>query len=249
MCPWKTTRTLCAVLLLVPLLHLAVLKSTETMALLDGSPAAWQSEIDAYNAAIVIERLPVDPVVVVGGRLVQLWPGLEAALDPLPVLRRGLGDATVDDIRYHYESLVGVYRPATVVLLPGSSEFQIRDNKSADELFDSIRELAEVDAAHGRTSVFYVFAPLHTPRYPGDQHKIRQVTARLVHWAGTRDGVEVIDPNPLLADRSGGPDPRWFRGNGVHLNDGGFLRLSLLLQHALLHRQPGDTTLAASQPH
>ena len=232
MCSWKTTRTFCAILLVLPLLHLALLMSSETLSLLDATPGAWKADVAAYNEALVIEELPENPVVVIGGRLVTLWPGLEQALAPKPVLMRGLGDATVDDITHYYQSLVGVYRPETVVLLPSDSNFHLRDYKSANEMVDSIKRLVALDAAHGRTRVFYVFAPLQTPRYPGDRATLHRVSTELQRWAARRHGVEVLDANPLLANADG-PDPRWFRSDGVHLNDGGFLRLSVLLQQAM----------------
>ncbi len=235
MCSWKTTRTLCAILLVLPLLHLAVLMASETRSLLDATPGAWKADVEAYNDALVIAELPENPVVVIGGRLVRLWPGLEQALAPKPVLMRGIGDATVDDITHYYQSLVGVYRPDTVVLLPSDSNFHLRDHKSANEMVDSIKRLVALDAAHGRTRVFYVFAPLQTPRYPDARVTLRNVSSELRRWAARRHGVEIIDANPLLANGDG-PDPQWFRGDGVHLNDSGFLRLSVLLQQAMATR-------------
>lgn len=230
---WKITRTVCAVLLALPLVHLAWLMAGETIALLDSSPEVWSAEVDAYNRNVVVEELPVDPLVVVGGRLVTLWPDLATLLSPRPVLMRGVGDATVDDISHHYDALIGLYRPETVVLLPGNSEFRIRDNKSAAELLQAVARLVALDSAHGHTRQFYIFSPLVTPLFPSDRPKLRAANTLLQDWANTRPEVVVIDPNPLLATASGQPDPRFFRSDGIHLNSEGFLRLSLLLKHSL----------------
>ncbi len=230
---WKITRTVCAVLLVLPLVHLAWLMAGETLALLDGSPEVWDAQVEAYNRNVVVEELPLDPLVVVGGRLVTLWPGLVTLLSPRPVLMRGVGDATVDDISHHYQSLIGLYRPATVVLLPGNSEFRIRDNKSPAELLQAIENLVALDSAHGHTRHFYIFSPLATPLFPSDRPKLLAASALLQDWARTQVAVSVIDPNPLLARIDGRPDPRFFLSDGIHLNDEGFLRLSLLLQQAL----------------
>jgi hypothetical protein len=235
---WKTTRNFCAVLLLVPLVHLAYLMSSETLSLLDSSPQVWEPEVNAYNDNVRIEDLPAAPVVVVGGRLVTLWPGLENLLAPRPVLMRGIGDATVDDIIYHYQQLIGFYRPGTLVVLPGNSEFHIRDNKSPEELVAAIRKLEALDAAHGYTRLFYVFSPVLTPLYPGDRAKLTAAGEQLAEWAAAEPRVRFLDANPLLRGANGGPDPQFFRGDGVHLNENGFLRLALLLRQTLNDQDP-----------
>ena len=141
---WNTIRTVCAVLLLIPIVHLVYLVSRDTLAVLDPSPQAWADEVAAYEQADQSASLPRAPVVVVGERGVKLWRGLQDALAPRPVLLRGLGGATVNDITHYHSELISFYRPSAVVVLPGTSEFHIRDNKSAEELVEAIRELAEL---------------------------------------------------------------------------------------------------------
>jgi hypothetical protein len=231
---WKTIRAVCTVLLLVPLVHLAWLKSGEVRAVLDPSPEVWAPELAAYDLADQAGLLPESPIVVVGGRRVKLWRHLEALLAPAPVLMRGLGDATVNDITHHYARLIGYYRPDTVVLLPGNSEFHIRDAKTAEELAEAIRELEAVDAHHGVTRRFYVFTPLRTPLHPGDDRRIKKVTRLLMAWAAPLPRVTVLDANPLLEGTDGRPDPDFFRIDGVNLNEHGYLRLSLLLREVVM---------------
>lgn len=230
---WNTVRTFCAVLLVLPLIHLAYLVSQETLASLDASSDVWADEVEAYSRLDQAMELPLDPVVVVGGRAVKLWNGLEDALAPRPVLMRGLGDATVDDVTYYYTKLVGFYRPETVVLLPGNSEFHVRDNKFPQELVERIAGLAELTLSYGVTRRFIVFVPVKNPANPGDHAKIDQIAVLLAQWAASEEAVTVIDANRLLADRERRPNPDFFRLDGVNLNDQGYLRLTLLLTDRL----------------
>ena len=105
-----------------------------------------------------------EPLIVAGGQRVKLWRDLPDILAPREVLMRGLGDATVNDILYYYDRLIGYHYPQTLVLLPGNSEFHIRDGKSAEELFDSIVTLAEVDAKvnpKSRAAPWFILKPKH----------------------------------------------------------------------------------------
>ena len=231
---WKNARIVCTLLLLLPLVHLAWLLSQEVMAILDASPKVWAQEMEAYITADTAMHLPEDPIVVVGGRRVKLWPGLEDLLAPRPVLMRGLGSATVNDITYYYERLIGYYQPETVVLLPDNSEFHIRDAKSPEELVEAIRELVALDGAHDVTSRFYIFSPLKTPRHPEDAARIDKSTELLQQWAADVPRVTILDANPLLCRAGGQPNPGFYRTDGVNLNEHGYLRLSVLLEQQLL---------------
>lgn len=226
---WKSIRTLSAILLLIPIVHLTFLVSRETLTAMDTSPEVWGSEIEAYTQSDRLITRLVDPIEVVGGRSVTLWQGLENLLNPRPVLMRGLGDATVNDIVFHYERLIGFYQPQLVILLPGNSEFHVRDNKSAEELVSIIREFAELDLMHRKQGRLYIFLPLVTPFYSADKEKIQIVARMLTLWATTNAQVEILDANPLFSDALGSPRADYFRSDGVNLNDLGYMRLSILL--------------------
>lgn len=232
MLSWRTIRAICLVLLLLPVVHVAYLISGDMVAALDPSPRAWQDEIDAYRRADLAGTLPRDPIVVVGGLRVRLWQGLEDLLAPQPVLMRGLGDAMIDDIIFNHAQLIAYYRPAAVVFLPGNSEFHIRDSKSAEELVAAMKKLVAVENAEGTRAHFYLITPIKTPLHSSDYAKIDQVRDNLETWASQHPGVTVLDANRMLQTADGRPNPGFFRGDGVNLNEHGYLRLStLVLNH------------------
>jgi hypothetical protein len=235
---WKTIRTVAALLLLIPIVHLAYLVSRETLLTLNNSPETWASEVEAYARIDQKEQHPVDPMVIVGGRRVALWDDLDDLLAPMPVLRRNLGDATTNDIIYYYKTLIGFYQPHSVVLFPGESEFHIRDNKTAQQLVDAIRELVELDLSHGVTQHFYVFSPLKTPLHRANNAKIEETSRLLKNWAGGLDKVEILDANVLLSDKNGLAKPGYFRNDGVNLNEHGYVRVSMMLRSRAEHDCP-----------
>ena len=244
---WKATRTLCAFLLLIPIVHLAFLVSREMRTTLDTSPEAWAAEVEAYVEADQTVQRPVNPIVVIGGRPVKLWQGLEDVLSPRPVLMRGLGDATVDDITHYHSRLIGYYQPRALVLLPGSSEFHIRDNKSAPELVTAIRKLVELDQSYKVPRHYYIFTPIKTPLYSRDYTRIDETTRLLQQWAETQEQVTILDSNALLTLGNGEPNPDFFRMDGVNLNEHGYLRLSVMLQDRLEQAEGGMYAAGSSR--
>jgi len=230
---WRTIRTFCVLLLCLPLVHFAYLLSGDILATLDSSPNAWADELEDYAEADREATLPKDPIVVVGGRRASLWRGLDELLAPSTVLMRGLGDATIEDILFHYDRLVAFYQPSAVVLLPGDSEFHIRDSKSAEDYMRAIIELSEHDAALSSQWQLVLYTPLKTPLRPGDHQKIDDIASRLSVWGNEDPRITVIDANTLLANTAGNPNPAYFRPDGTNLNDAGYLRLAIPLKSAL----------------
>jgi hypothetical protein len=237
---WRAVRTICSVLLLLPLVHLSYLMSRETAQTMDASPEIWAQELEHYATEDANTQLPAHPIVVVGGLRVKLWGQLADLLAPKPVLMRGLGNAIVEDITFNYTELIGYYQPDTVVLLPGNSEFHLRASKSAKDLVASIRDLVKADASFGITRRFYIFTPIKTLTDPQDYPTIDEVTLQLRAWAATEPRVAILDANPLLSDQHGQPRPLYFRGDGVNLNEHGYLHLSMLLHTQVI----ADTPLA-----
>lgn len=226
---WKRIRVICAILLLLPIVHLVYLVSGSTMKVLDVSPEIWREEVDAFRAADNQSALPESPIVVVGGKRVTLWQDLPQTLSPRPVLMRGIGDAVIEDIEYFYDSLVAYYRPDTVVLLPSASEFFLRDNKSPADFLEAVQSLVSTDRASASSRRFYIFTPIKTPIRPGNHETIQQTGELLQAWADSLEGVAVLDANRLLCDEDGEPRPHFFRPDGNNLNEHGYLRLSVLL--------------------
>lgn len=244
---WRTIRTVCVVLLLLPIVHLTYLIAQRTMATLDPSPQAWADEVEAYVRADTHSTLPANPVVVVGGERVRLWHDLTRDLAPTPVLLRGIGDAIVEDITYYYERLIAFYQPGAVVLLPGTSEFFIRDSKSADDLVGAISALIELDTYHAPERPFYVIAPLKTPLRTQDHPVIDATTEGLATLARDLPKLRLLDANPLLTDSRGSPRARYFRSDGIALNEHGYLRLSTALKSRLEHDRRLETSRSATR--
>ena len=228
---WKAIRTLCLVLLLIPIVHLVYLASADIVAAMDPSPNVWYPEIEAYGRQDRTGPLPDKPIVVVGGMQVKLWKDLELHLAPRPVLMRGIGGAIIEDITHNHERLIGYYRPETVILLPDTNEFHLRDNKSAEDLVRAIRALVELDESHHVTRHIYVISPIKSLLYPGDHQEIDRATRLLTEWAMGDPKVTILDANRMLQGADGKPRPNYYRSSGIHLNEHGYLRLSTLVQN------------------
>jgi hypothetical protein len=238
---WRQLRLLAAVLLLLPVFHIAYLVSDDLRSYLNPSPQVWAEDMAAYIDTDERMPLPQDPVLVVGGHRVRLWGDLQGVLAPRPVLLRPLGDARIEDLTYHYLRLIAHYRPRLLVVFPGYADLHLRDNKTPEELVSSLAELLRLDAEYRPLGWRFIVAPVHMPLHPGDRERIAAMGQGLKELARRSDRLKIIDPNPVLSGDAGRPNPRYYLGDGINLSAEGYARISDLLGREIaLHESIGE---------
>ena len=233
---WRTLRITAGILLCLPLVHLAYIVARDLTLYLDPSPEVWNPQMAVLVKTDMRSSLPERPVLVAGGQRVRLWDDLPARLLPRSTLMRPLGDATLEDVTYHYDRLVGYYRPDVLVLFPSYGDLHLRDDKTAEDYERALKALLKLDASYGSSTRRYVVSPVQMPLHPEDAARVAAMVEAGKRLAASIPDLTVIDPNPLLARVDGRPDPAFFRGDGINLNDEGYARVSLLLREAMRNR-------------
>ncbi|WP_439107103.1 hypothetical protein [Congregibacter sp.] len=189
----------------------------------------WNKEIAELARSDLDAKIPKDPIVVIGGHRVRLWKNLPASLLPRETLLRPLGDATLEDLTYHYDRLAAFYRPDILVVFPGYADLHLRDEKSPEDFEASTRALLNLNEEYGASSWRYVIAPVQMPLHPDDNARIRRIGEVLSTMAADIPDLTIINPNPTLKGLDGLPNPEYYRGDGVNLSPAGYARISLLL--------------------
>ena len=230
---WKAMRTLCTVLLLLPFFHFVYLARDDARTMDTPGPGAWDDDLREFLHEDERSSLPDSPVLFIGGRGIRLWPSLEEDLAPLPVLRRNLGSATVADLNYHYSRLVDHYRPDALVLLPGLAEFRFRADHTPEQVLADVVALVERSQTQAPDRQLYIFTPAPVLRFPADNTRIVASGELLQAWAARREVVQVLDSHALLSDEKGRPRARYYRANGIYLNEEGYARMTAALQQAM----------------
>ncbi len=230
---WKTLRTFAVLLIALPVIQLVYSLSTGLAQYVDPSPEAWAEELERIIEADTKLSLPEKPILVVGGQRVRLWRDLNEALAPQPTLLRPLGDATIDDLTFHYDRLIGHYRPDTLVIVPGYSDLHLRDSKSPEAFLNAVSELLALDTEYGYTRMRILMTPILMPLHPGDAPRIRAMATAAQTLASKVPNLVVLDPNSLLVTADGRPNPDYYMSDGINLNNEGYARITLLLEQAI----------------
>ena len=230
---WRITTKLTIALLCLPLLHLAYIWWEAVADYVQVSPDVWADDMQAIIKLDQRSRLPAAPILITGGRSVRLWKDLPASISSKEILRRPLGDATLDDIIYHYDRLIGYYRPSVLVIMPSYSDLYLRDNKTAVEMATALDELLSRNVEMGATVQRYVVVPVKTLLHRTASDRIAKITEAAVAVGRATPNTAIIDPNPLLAGPDGAPNPEYFGFDGIYLNEAGYAIITAMLLERL----------------
>jgi hypothetical protein len=230
MLPWITIRRALTVLLLLPLVHFAYIVAGDFQKVLNLSPTTWENEVVAYEALDRNSAPPRRPLLVLGGRQAGLWNSLPHTLFPMPVLNRALGDANLNDIDNYLDRIANPYKPMAVILIPSSTNFVIRADKSAEQFMQNTASICAKLQLLLTKPHCYVMSLPKWPAYPDLWNRVDRANELLSYWTDANENASLIDARPILEDADGQTIGAHFRNDGHNLNDWGMEKIDPLIR-------------------
>jgi len=136
-----------------------------------------------------------------------------------PVLRRGFGGARISDINFHFDRVVGRYRPQRIAFYGGENDIDAGLSPEA-VLADFARFMDRKSAVLGATPVFFVSAKPSIARR-AQLERQSQFNLLVERLANEREDLVYVDiVGDMIAD--GEPEPSLFISDGLHMNAAGY---------------------------
>lgn len=199
----------------------------------DEKPAAkkadaprFEAEISAFEAYDHKNAWPHDPILFVGSSTIRLWQSADAFPD-LPIINRGFGGSTVDDVNHYADEIVFKYKPRIIVFYAGDND--IAGGRSADRVFDDFEKLAT--SVHERlpeTPLIYLAIKPSIARWKL-WPQMQVVNNRVKELAHSNKQIVFIDTAPPLLGADGLPEKSFFRDDGLHMSDAGYAAWNKLI--------------------
>ena len=181
----------------------------------------WQAAIEAFVAADRVDPPAPGGIVFVGSSSIRLWPDLERAFAPLPVIGRGFGGATLDDVLRHADRIVLPYRPSVVVVYAGENDIGT-GTATPEDVVANLRRLVErIRGSQPQAQVVFLSlkpSPARLSLWPAMVQANREA-ARL---AAVEPALTFVDVATPLLDAAGVPRPTLFVADGLHLSPAGY---------------------------
>ncbi|MDP2130801.1 MAG: GDSL-type esterase/lipase family protein [Erythrobacter sp.] len=176
----------------------------------------------------------------VGSSSFRFWFAMAQDFPRTRLLKRGFGGSQISDINFHFDRVVGRYRPARIAFYAGEND--IDAGKSPDAIMaDLARFMSRKTAALGTTPVFYVSAKPSLARWA--QFEQQSLLNRMVaQMANERDDLVYVDIVSAMM-KDGKPDPALFISDGLHMKSDGYKlwreQIRAAFHHARTSKAPG----------
>jgi lysophospholipase L1-like esterase len=192
-------------------------------------PAAaprFENEIAAFEVYDHKNAPPRDPILFVGSSTIRLWQTADAFPD-LPVINRGFGGSTIDDVNHFANRIVFKYKPRLIIFYAGDND--LAAGRTPDRVFSDFQTfLAGVHDHIPNTPVIYLAIKPSIARskiWP----QMQEVNGRVKELTQQNKQLTYIDTALPLLGADGKPQSELFRDDGLHMNDKGYARWNEIL--------------------
>jgi lysophospholipase L1-like esterase len=198
------------------------------------SAPRFENEIAAFEAYDHKNAPPRDPILFVGSSTIRLWQTADA-FPNLPVINRGFGGSTIDDVNHFADRIVFKYKPRQIIFYAGDND--LAAGRSPDRVFGDFQTfLGKVHEHLPDTSIVYLAIKPSIARWKL-WPQMQEVNGRVKELTQENKQLAYIDTAPPLLGPDGKPHGALFRDDGLHMNDKGYAAWNNLLGSQLQRLQ------------
>lgn len=192
----------------------------------------FEEEIIAFEATDAKALPPADAVLFTGSSSIRMWPTLESAFSPLPVIQRGFGGSTIPEVLHYADRIVWKYQPRVIVFYCGENDIaEGNDNSIVFQNFKSF--VGQMEEKLPNTRLIVLSAKPSPSRWElwKDFEKLNYM---MQQFASQRENVLFLNIGPTLLNSEGQPDSSLFVEDQLHMNQEGYNRWERTLKPILL---------------
>lgn len=184
------------------------------------SAAAFEPDIAAFEARDRAAPPPRGGIVFVGSSSIRFWSSLASDFPNVPVLNRGFGGSTLQDVVYFAPRIVLPYAPREIVLYAGDND--LAAGRTPEQVLGDYTAFVRLvrRALPAARLVFISIKP--SPSRWTLAEPMRAANA-LIAQAITRDTLATfVDVFTPMLGASGRPRPELFQADSLHMTPAGY---------------------------
>ena len=194
---------------------------------ISSQPPFW-NEIAEFKRRDSLRHPPANAILFVGSSSFRKWTSVQADFPGYPIINRGFGGSTFDDVIRYAGDIIYPYRPKQVVIYCGDNDLFADPRgkkvyKKFVRLYDLIRKhLGDVDI------VYVSIKP--SPSRERLMPEMERANDLIRNFIAERSHASFVDVYHLMLNAQGHPMDDLFVGDKLHMNEKGYK----LWQQALL---------------
>ena len=196
--------------------------------------STYEQKAKNYEANALVEDSY--HVMLAGSSSIEFWSSSKEDLDPIVSYNHGIGGTTIEEWDTCLnQRLVFPYKPKMVVYYVGINNVINSKQNSATIWSNLKRFLDNTHKALPDTKVQYILMNL-IPGYTGYFDIINTVNASVMEYhKSNTDWLTLINPGTALLKENGQPNAAYFRTDGLHLSNYGYLVWGTIVKESILY--------------
>lgn len=223
------------------------------VAVLTGWMFGRNAERERFVAEAAAAPLPTAPVPAstrgcliwfIGSSSIANWRSMSDDMTPWEARNRGIGGATMREITQRFNNEPDGQKPAAIVFYAGENDIAF-GGSTEQAIKDLNAFIAAKRARYGNLKMLIVSLKPSPTRWDKRPQQI-EFNRRASALAAQQPDLAFLDIQPLLLI-NGRPGP-YYRDDGIHLNDAGYLKWARAIANAMPALLPDDSKRCTMPP-
>jgi lysophospholipase L1-like esterase len=190
----------------------------------------FDNEIKAFKHQDSLDFPPKNGILFIGSSSIRKWTDLEQRFAGKPVIKRGVGGCTLEQlIDYYTPYILFPYHPKKVFVYAGEND--IAAGKSGQFVFEDFEKLwVLINKQLPDASIYFMSIKLSPSRAQYFEEVVK-ANSLIKNYLANKPNSTFIDVDTvILKPNSTDPDPALFQQDMLHLNSKGYDRWQQVLE-------------------
>jgi lysophospholipase L1-like esterase len=193
--------------------------------------AAFEKEIQAFEARDRSEPPAKGAVLFIGSSTIRLWTNLDRSFPDLTTIQRGFGGSCLPDSIRYADRIILPYQPSKIVIYAGDNDIARGDSPAV--VANHFKEFVQkVHGALPKSRIYFVSIKPSPSRWSLSPQAI-EANGLIRDYCAKHKDLKYIDTWKPMLDTRGQPDPTLFRADNLHMNDKGYALWTKIIASAL----------------
>ena len=183
----------------------------------------YEADMKKFEARDKATPPPEGVVLFVGSSSIRMWD-LEKSWPKLTALNNGFGGSTLADSIFHFDRHIAPYKnPKAILIYAGDND--VSKGLNADEVLADFKTLlGKIKKTHPTANVIFIAIKPSTKRWDM-WPTMNDANQKIAELAKTDDLLQYADiATPTFGPDGGKPEDKWFKADGLHLNEMGYTK-------------------------
>ncbi len=157
----------------------------------------------------------------IGSSSIRMWADLETRFDRQPIVKRGVGGCTLNQlVNYYTNKILFPYQPRKVFVYAGEND--IVDGADAQNVHKNFVRLCDTIKSQLPKTTIYFMAIKRGPAREKFAAEFVKANQLIKSYAAKTRKVKFIDTASPILNQEGKPDSTLFKEDGIHLKLNGY---------------------------